>query len=200
MAHYGQGRYHPYGITQSQFLNIQFVFRQMAGIFVTSVLLKRTTNNIKMTSLPKIRIASTNDATAIAELIYSTSLACCFTPEQPCPEWFKASVAPTEIAKQLSSEQIAWLVAEENQSLAGVLAVSDKSHVKYFFVRPTHQKTGLGKRLWQFASSNELLNKSVTVRLSLVAVPVYERLGFKATEPAKAFNGMPYQAMLAIYA
>ena len=73
----------------------------------------------------EIRLASVSDASAIAELIYSTSLACCFTPEQPCPEWFKESVTPTQIASHLESEKMVWVVAEEDQSLVGVLSVSD---------------------------------------------------------------------------
>lgn len=147
----------------------------------------------------EIRTASVSDASAIAELVYLTSLACCFTAEQPCPEWFKESVTPPQIANHLSSDQMTWLVAEEEQSLVGVLAVSDRSHVKYFFVHPARQKMGIGKQLWQFASNNGVLGSSLTVRSSLFAVPVYERLGFKLIEPPKIFNGLHYQAMTASY-
>ena len=147
----------------------------------------------------EIRLASVSDASAIAELIYSTSLACCFTPEQPCPEWFKESVTPTQIASHLESEKMVWVVAEEDQSLVGVLSVSDSINVKYFFVHPAHQKVGIGMKLWLFASNKGLLGSSVTVRSSLFAVPVYERLGFKATEPTKEFNGLHYQTMGATY-
>lgn len=109
------------------------------------------------------------------------------------------SVAPAQILSQLRYEQMTWLVAEENQALIGVLTVSDRKHVKYFFVHPTHQKLGVGKRLWHFASNKGLLGNSVTVRSSLFAVPVYERLGFKAIEPPNVFNGIQYQTMVAIY-
>jgi GNAT superfamily N-acetyltransferase len=92
-----------------------------------------------------------------------------------------------------------WLVAASSDSLAGVLAISDSSHVKYFFVHPDFQKLGIGRQLWEFALFNRLLSTKVTVRSSLFAVPVYERLGFKAIEPQKTFNGMNYQTMLASF-
>lgn len=88
-----------------------------------------------------------------------------------------------------------WLVAVQEQTLSGVLAVSDKSHVKYFFVHPSYQKLGIGKQLWRFALDSGVLGNSLTVRSSLNAVPVYESLGFSATEPPKTFNGMHYQTM-----
>jgi len=92
-----------------------------------------------------------------------------------------------------------WLVAAQEQTLAGVLAVSDKSHVKYFFVHPAYQKLGIGKQLWHFALGRGALGNSLTVRSSLFAVPVYESLGFMAAEPPKTFNGMHYQTMVARY-
>lgn len=92
-----------------------------------------------------------------------------------------------------------WLVAIQDQALAGVLAISDKSHVKYFFVHPAYQKLGLGKQLWQLASRSGALGNALTVRSSLFAVPVYERLGFVAVESPKTFNGMDYQIMSASY-
>ena len=147
----------------------------------------------------KVRFASVSDASAIAELIYSTSLACCFTSEQPCPEWFKVSVTSTKIANQLESAKMVWVVAEIDQSLVGVLAVSDSKNVKYFFVHLAHQKAGIGKNLWKFASNKGLLGSSVTVRSSLIAVSVYEHLGFKVTEPPQEFNGLHYQTMEANY-
>jgi len=147
----------------------------------------------------EIRHALEADASDVAELIYSTSVACCFTSEQPCPEWYKNSVLPSQIANLLKSEQMVWLVAIQEQTLAGVLAVSDKSHVKYFFVHPAYQKLGIGRQLWHFALHRGGLGNSLTVRSSLFAVPVYERLGFIAVEPQKTFNGMHYQTMVAKY-
>lgn len=152
-----------------------------------------------MTNPIEINLASETDASAIAELIYSTSLICCFTSELPCPEWYKESIAPHQIATQLQVNQMVWLIAKLGEVLVGVLTIIDRSHVKYFFVLPDHHKRGVGKQLWHYASVNGLLGNSVTVRSSLFAVPVYERLGFKVIEPPKEFNGMLYQTMVASY-
>ena len=152
-----------------------------------------------MKNSPEIRLALETDAFEIAELIYLTSVRCCFTPEQPCPEWFKESVKSSQIANLLKSEHIVWMVAVQEQTLVGVLAVSDKSLVKYFFVHPTYQKLGVGKKLWHFALHSGTLGNSLLVRSSLFAVPVYERLGFKAIGSPKESNGMRYQNMEASY-
>lgn len=149
--------------------------------------------------IPEIRHALEADAPAISELIYASSRACCFTPEQPCPDWYQASVQPAQIRNLLRAAEMVWLVAESPKTLVGVLAISDRSHVKYFFTHPDYQKMGVGKYLWQFALDGCLVGNTVTVRSSLFAVPVYERLGFKAVEPQKIFGGMHYQTMVASF-
>jgi len=150
-----------------------------------------------MKNTAEIRRARETDVPDIAELIYSTSVACCFSPRQPCPDWYRDSIQPGQIARLLKAEQMTWLVAIQEQRLAGVLAVSDRSHVKYFFVHPACQKLGIGKQLWHCAADSGELGNSLTVRSSLFAVPVYERLGFVAVEPPKTFNGMAYRTMVA---
>ena len=148
-------------------------------------------------NIPEIRHALEADAPAISELIYASSCACIFSPEQPCPDWYQASIQPAQIRSLLGAAEMVWLVAASNQTLAGVLAISDRCHVKYFFTQPNIQKQGIGKQLWQFAFNGGMLGNTVTVRSSLFAVPVYSRLGFKAVEPPQIFNGMHYQTMVA---
>lgn len=152
-----------------------------------------------MKNCSEIRYAQQMDVTHIAELMDTTSIACCFPSGQECPEWYKKSIQPDQIAGLVKLEKMAWLVAVQEETLTGVLAVSDKSHVKYFFVHPAYQKLGIGKQLWNFALRMGVLGNSLTVRSSLFAVPVYERLGFKAVEPPMFFNGMHYRTMVANY-
>ena len=149
-----------------------------------------------MTNSLTIRLALEADAPTIAELIYLTSVACCVTPAQPCPKWYAESIQPSQIAKLVKSEKMVWLVAIQEQELAGVLAVADKSQVKYFFVHPAFQKLGVGKKLWKSATGLGAIGDSMTVRSSLFAVPVYARFGFKAIELPKTFDGMDYQTMV----
>ena len=80
--------------------------------------------------------------------------------------------------------------------MAGVLAIEDKSSIKYFFVHPKQQNMGLGKLLWQFAQRNGAFGATLKVLSSLFAVPVYLRLGFKSTEPPGCFNGLHFQSMV----
>ena len=143
----------------------------------------------------EIRRAEVADAPAISRLIYSTSVACCFTPEQPCPDWYEESVQPARIQELIGSGNMVWLVALQENSPVGVLAVSDRSHVKYFFVQPSCQKMGIGRQLWDYAARGGWLADTLTVRSSLCAVPVYARLGFRAVEPPKIANGVYYQTM-----
>lgn len=147
---------------------------------------------------PKILQALVTDASDISELIYSTSVTCCFTSEQPCPPWYKESVEANQIANLIKSEKMVWLLATQEKILVGVLAIESKRKVKYFFIHPTYQKQGIGKQLWHFALSMGLGN-SFSVRSSLFAVSAYERLGFIAIDAPQIFNGMHYQNMEAKY-
>ena len=96
------------------------------------------------------------------------------------------------------SERLVFLLAAHDHAIAGVLAIENKSSIKYFFVDPGQQKMGLGKGLWQFVQSNGEFGPTLTVRSSLFAVPVYEQLGFKAIESPSCFNGLHYQTMVAL--
>lgn len=144
-----------------------------------------------------VRPARPEDAVAISGLIYSTSIACCFSGAQPCPEWYRDSVQPDQIAPLLESAVMDWLVAVDGQNIVAVLAISEKTQVKYFFVNPAWQHQGIGKALWHCALNAGMLGSSVTVRSSLVAVAVYERLGFRPVESPQCFQGLPYQTMVA---
>lgn len=145
----------------------------------------------------QISIAQESDAQNISTLIYTTSQSCCFTTEQPCPEWFEESVNSTHIAKSINDKNMDWLIASIDAKLVGVLALSNRTFVKYFFVNPSYQNSGIGKRLWNTASQKGILGDSLKVRSSLNAVPIYERLGFVTTEPQKVFEGLHYQTMVA---
>jgi len=144
-----------------------------------------------------IRQAVVADAADISKLIASTSDACCFSHSQPCPDWYSTSLQTPAIEALIISERLVFLLATNDHAIAGVLAIEDKSSIKYFFVDPAQQKMGWGKRLWHFAKRNGEFGPTLKVRSSLFAVPVYQRLGFQATEPASCFNGLNFQAMVA---
>lgn len=152
---------------------------------------------IQITDRCTIRSAYESDAPAIADLILLTSLACCFNSASPFPDWYEATVTRTQILSLLQNEEMTWALAIQENKLAGVLAIQACSHVKYFFVHPDHHRQGIGKNLWAFALRANALGESISVRSSLFAVPVYERLGFTAIEPQQEFKGMHFQVMTA---
>ena len=127
-----------------------------------------------------------------------TSETCCFSKDSPCPDWYLKSLQPKAIEALITFERLAWLLAIHDNNIVGILAVEDKAGIKYFFVHTQRQKMGIGKRLWQFAKSSGELEPALKVRSSLFAVPVYERLGFKAVEPPSCFNGLNCRSMVAL--
>ena len=151
-----------------------------------------------MTSTVSIRQALETDAVEISKLMVSTSVTCCFSQAAPCPDWYLTSLQTHAIEASITSDCMTWLLAIHDHTINGVLVVEDKSSIKYFFVHPERQKMGIGMQLWQFASGVGKFGPTLKVRSSLFAVPVYERLGFKAIEPPSCFNGLHYQAMVAL--
>ena len=142
-----------------------------------------------------IRHAVVTDAADISKLIVSTSEICCFSKAAPCPDWYLYSIQNQAIETLIASDRMIFLLAVNDQAIAGVLAIEGKSSIKYFFVYPDQQKIGVGQLLWQFAKNSGVFGEILKVRSSLFAVPIYERLGFKSTEPPNCFNGVHFQPM-----
>ena len=149
-----------------------------------------------MSSQASIRQAMATDAADISKLIASTSETCCFSEATPCPDWYLNSIQTQSIATLIASESMVFLLAVNDQAIAGVLAIEGKSSIKYFFVHPAQQKMGIGQLLWQFAKNSGAFGETLKVRSSLFAVPIYERLGLKSTEPPGCFKGLHFQAMV----
>ncbi len=153
-----------------------------------------------MSSQASIRHSLVTDASGISKLIASKSEICCFSEATPCPDLYLISLQPQAIEALIASERMVFLLAAmSDQRIAGVLAIEDKSSIKYFFVHPEHQKMGIGKLLWQYASRNEEFGVTLKVRSSLFAVPVYQRLGFESIGPSSSFNGLHFQSMATLH-
>ena len=142
-----------------------------------------------------VRIANSSDAERISSVILETSLECCFGEHEPCPAWYKESVAASEIRKLIGSEDYYWLVALQESEIVGVLSIKNQKHVKYYFVLPGLQGRGVGRELWSEANKRSMFASQVSVRSSINAVAVYERLGFMKTETEAEFDGIRYQPM-----
>lgn len=147
----------------------------------------------------EVRIAIASDAERISTVILKTSTTCCFSQEAPCPDWYRESIAPEQIRKLIESTDYNWLVALQREDIVGVLAVAQNSQIKYYFVLPGVQRLGIGRKLWNEAVHISILATEVSVRSSVFAVPVYEKLGFVKSGEASKFKGMVYQPMVAKY-
>ena len=149
--------------------------------------------------LPKfeIRYACVADAAEVASLIDTTLDKCCFTAECPYPPWLKTELTPEAMARLLQTPSMICVLAIQDAQVVGVLAIHDRSRIKYFFVDANKQGQGIGKQLWIFAQEAGAFADVLTVRSSLNAVPIYAQLGFMLKGEVACFNGLYYQEMLA---
>lgn len=81
----------------------------------------------------------------------------------------------------------------------GVLATKNRgAHIALFFVKENYQRRGIGRRLFEAARADCTVEK-MTVNSSPYAVPVYQRLGFRATHPERTVNGLRFTPMECIF-
>ena len=91
------------------------------------------------------------------------------------------------------------LVAADGDELGGMIEMFEDRHVAMLFVDRTFQRRGIAGELTRRAlaicrSRNPQLD-SLTVNAAPTAVAVYERLGFRPTEPEKTVNGIRFVPM-----
>ena len=89
-------------------------------------------------------------------------------------------------------------VAESRGRIVGFVGVRDRKHLYHLFVANDCQRQGLGRRLWAVAREACIAAGnpgSFTVNASNNALPVYERLGFVRSGPARNDGGVLYNPM-----
>jgi len=91
------------------------------------------------------------------------------------------------------------MVAISGDRIVGMIDMKGYSHVCLFFVDARCHGRGIGRRLFDNALAVCRNAKpdlaEVDVNSSVWAVPVYERLGFKQTQPEQTINGILFVAM-----
>ncbi len=145
-----------------------------------------------------IRPATPADAAAISGLILGVSRFFTLHPEGQGAEVFLETLTPQAFGGYLSSPEYAYLVAEEDGALAGVVGIRDNGHLYHLFVAPAFHGGGLSRRLWDAAKEAALQAGNpgeFTVNSSLYAVPVYERFGFVPTGPRVEQHGIAFVPM-----
>lgn len=106
-------------------------------------------------------------------------------------------------AKQMAKRQQAGhfvLVAECDGVIAGMIEVRGNDHISLLFVDEACQGRGISRELTRRAldlcRQQQPDLRLVTVNSSPYAVPVYERLGFRAAAPEHEANGIRFTPMI----
>ena len=146
----------------------------------------------------QIERATPADAEAISRLIHGLSRAFTLDPSGQGAEGFLRSISAQAIAGYISAPNFAYFKGLLDGELAGVVAVRDASHLYHLFVDQRFQGRGLARALWAHARADAQAAGNqgwFTVNSTPVAVPVYERFGFRATGPRVEMNGITFVPM-----
>ena len=87
-----------------------------------------------------------------------------------------------------------WYGAFEDGRLVGVLCMRAPQHVGGFFVKAVQQGKGHGRRLFE-RMKRDYERKAFTVNSSPYAVPIYQKLGFRATDTEQTVDGLRFTPM-----
>jgi GNAT superfamily N-acetyltransferase len=91
------------------------------------------------------------------------------------------------------------LVAMTDDALIGIIEIRHCDHISLFFIDPSYQRGGVGRKLLACALAccreHRPDVEQVTVNSSPNAVEAYLRFGFRATGPLQAKNGIGFVPM-----
>jgi GNAT superfamily N-acetyltransferase len=148
-----------------------------------------------MTSLTIVP-AVPSDAAAISAMITGFAADLTVNPDGSGAEQFLQYMTAGAIESYIKSADIDYRKAMVDHRLAGVVALRDGHHLYHLFVAREFQRRGIATALWHtvraLASSSK---KGITVNSSLLAIPVYERFGFRATGPKIEKDGVAFVPM-----
>ncbi|HWR22838.1 MAG TPA: GNAT family N-acetyltransferase [Feifaniaceae bacterium] len=98
---------------------------------------------------------------------------------------------------QESESQVQMFGCFMRNTLAGVVATRECTHICLLFVAPEYQRKGVARSLLQSVRQDAVAAEAdyITVNSSPCAVPVYERLGFAAAGPEEERGGVRYTPM-----
>ena len=147
---------------------------------------------------PSIRAGTVEDAPRISEFVRGLSeefIVGEFSAEARAH--FLEDHSAVKVKERLMGD-FRFYVVEEGERIAGVAAIRSNSHLFYLFVGTAYQRTGLARRLLARIVEDSLSRGNpgkFSVNASNHAVPAYERLGFRRTEPTKNTDGVLYNPM-----
>jgi GNAT superfamily N-acetyltransferase len=145
-----------------------------------------------------IERAAPQDAEAIGRLIHGLARAFTLDPAGQGAEAFMRSISAEAIRGFVSAPNFAYFKGLLGGELAGVVALRDASHLYHLFVDAKFQGCGIARAQWAHARAGAEAAGNpggFTVNSTPVAVPVYERFGFRATGARVEMNGIAYVPM-----
>ena len=141
-----------------------------------------------------IRSGNPGDANAIASLIASFQAILTLEPSGAGAEQYLASVSEDAERRYLESPRYAYLIAELEGQMVGLVAMRDQKHLFHLFVAAAYQRIGIAGALWERARKLSLRAGPIaefTVNSSLNAVPVYRSFGFLPVGAVMQEHGSP---------
>jgi Acetyltransferases len=141
----------------------------------------------------KIRLATTEDAPAIGQLVYSLSAK--YIASQFSEEGARNLLGSMELpaVEGYWESGYRYHLAEDDGVLVGVVSTRDNMHLYHLFVAESHQRRGLAKELWRVAWEACIAAGNpgeVTVNSSSLALPFYRKLGFVEVGPQENRRGV----------
>jgi GNAT superfamily N-acetyltransferase len=148
-------------------------------------------------SISPVRPGQEPEVSALLWSVLDRFVAPCYPPEGS--EEFHHYSTPEWLAAHYYTEGSFVLCARIGGSLAGVLAVRDRNHLAFLFVREEHQRKGIARQLVAAALARCLREtpeiKELTVFSAPGAIQVYIKMGFTATGAERQFNGIRFTPM-----
>lgn len=151
-----------------------------------------------------IRAAKPQDALSLTQLV--TSLAHFYleetaqSPSAELPEWFAATIERNAFEARIKSTEYLNLVYEQAGEVKGYIAIKlgeqpFAAHLYHLFVHESIHDQGIARQLWRQAQAHLPEVSRYSLRSSLFAVPVYEKLGFQISGAAGDKDGIGFQPM-----
>ena len=134
------------------------------------------------------------DVMVVSKLIdrsFSNSVASTLTNEGVST--FLSGLTPESIERRLIFGNI-FIVCKNEGSIVGVAEIRDKNHLNLFFVEPSIQRKGVGRKLL-INLADRIQESKITVNSSLNSIDAYIEFGFQKTGPKSEVKGIRYQPM-----
>lgn len=141
-----------------------------------------------------IRKATSQDVSAIRDLVLSLAHVYLNPQTTASPDWFAMTLTDNEFISRINCDDYLNFVYESAGDVAGYISVKKSGYLYHLFVAQPHQGKGIARKLWQH-TSGQCQARVYKLRSSLHAVPVYEKFGFKVSGVAEIKDGIEYQPM-----